>query len=110
MNLYEHFKAVTGKQHMNGFDNSGHPILYLRPGLENTSASPSQLRFVVFNFESAIKIMPENIEKIVIIIDFNFNNCTARNSPGLGVAKEFMHVLSSHYPERLEYSLIINGK
>jgi hypothetical protein len=79
----------------------------LRPGLQNTLPGPDQLRFVVFNFESAIKIMPENVENIVIIIDFN--KCSARSSPGLGVAKEFMHVLSSHYPERLGYSLVING-
>ncbi|CAG8728168.1 10838_t:CDS:2, partial [Funneliformis mosseae] len=101
--------AVTGKQHLNGFDKDGRPILYLRPGLENTSPGPDQLRFIIFNFESAIKIMPDNVENIVIIVDFNFNNCSARNSPGLGVAKEFMNVLSSNYPERLGYSMIINA-
>ncbi|RIA80945.1 CRAL-TRIO domain-containing protein [Glomus cerebriforme] len=100
-------EAVTGKQHINGFDNDGRPILYLRPGLENTSPGPDQLRFVVFNFESAIKIMPKNVENIVIIIDFD--KCSARSSPGLGVAKEFMHALSSHYPERLRCSLVINA-
>ncbi|PKC17120.1 CRAL/TRIO domain-containing protein [Rhizophagus irregularis] len=100
-------EAVTGKQHLNGFDNNGRPIFYLRPGLENTLPGPDQLRFVIFNFESAITTMPENVENIVIIIDFN--KCTARSSPGLGVAKEFMHALSSHYPERLGYSLIINA-
>ncbi|CAG8677476.1 16405_t:CDS:2 [Funneliformis caledonium] len=103
------FEAVTGKQHLNGFDKDGRPILYLRPGLENTSPGPDQLRFIIFNFESAIKIMPDNVENIVIIVDFNFNNCSARNSPGLGVAKEFMNVLSSNYPERLGYSMIINA-
>ncbi|SRR6266496_1429505 len=103
-------KAVTGKMHINGFDKDGRPILYLRPGLENTLPGSDQLRYTIFNFESAIKIMPENVENIVIIIDFNFNNCTSRRSPGLGVAKEFMHVLGSHYPERLGYAMIINGK
>ena len=68
--------------------------------MENTSPGPGQLRFVIFNFESAITIMPENIENIAIIIDFE--NCTARTSPGLGVAKEFMHVLSYYYPDNLD--------
>lgn len=76
--------------------------------MQNTLPGPDQLRFVIFNFESAITIMPENVENVVIIIDFN--KCTARSSPGLGVAKEFMYTLSSHYPERLGYSLIINGE
>lgn len=93
--------------HINGFDKQGRPIIYLRPGLENTKAGPRQVKNVVFTFEAAIKIMPEGIENVVIVVDFH--NCSARSSPGLGIAKEFMHVLGSHYPERLSFALVING-
>ncbi|CAG8641175.1 3460_t:CDS:2, partial [Acaulospora colombiana] len=99
-------EILTGKMHLNGFDKHGRPIVYLRPGLENTKAGPRQVKNVVFTFESAIAIMPENVENIIIIVDFE--NCSVRSSPGLGIAKEFMHVLGSHYPERLAMALVIN--
>ncbi|CAG8692722.1 8968_t:CDS:2 [Ambispora leptoticha] len=98
---------LTGKMYLHGFDKHGRPILVLRPGYENTKAGPSQVRNVVFWFEKAIKLMPENVETITILVDFD--KTSARNSPGLGIAKEFMHVLGSHYPERLGLACVING-
>ncbi|CAG8467105.1 8688_t:CDS:2 [Gigaspora margarita] len=100
-------EVVTGKMHINGFDKHGRPIIYLRPGLENTKAGPRQVLAVVFMFESAIKLMPKDVENVVIIVDFH--ECSARKSPGLGIAREFMHVLGSHYPERLAMSLVVNA-
>ncbi|CAH1767021.1 14875_t:CDS:2 [Entrophospora sp. SA101] len=100
-------EVITGKIHINGFDLNGRPLVYLRPGLENTKPGPRQVRNVVFIFEAAIKLMPKNIENIVLLVDFD--KCSARTSPGLGAAKEFMHVLSSHYVERLAMALVINA-
>lgn len=42
-------EAETGKLLLNGFDNEGRPILYLRPGKENTKESPRQIRHLVFH-------------------------------------------------------------
>ena len=42
-------EAETGKILLNGFDNDGRPILYLRPGRENTKESPRQIRHLVFH-------------------------------------------------------------
>ncbi|CAG8528065.1 1585_t:CDS:2 [Paraglomus occultum] len=100
-------ESVTGKMHINGFDKHGRPIIYLRPGRENTKAGPGQVRHVVFYFESAIRLMPEGTENIVVLIDFH--GASARTSPGIGIAKEFMHVLSSHYPEQLGLALVVNA-
>ena len=33
---------------INGFDKDGRPIIYMRPGLENTQRSPRQLRHLVW--------------------------------------------------------------
>ena len=33
---------------LTGFDKDGRPILYMRPGLENTQTSPRQLRHLVW--------------------------------------------------------------
>jgi hypothetical protein len=42
-------EAETGKILLNGFDNEGRPILYLRPGRENTKEGPRQIRHLVFH-------------------------------------------------------------
>ena len=34
---------------LNGFDNEGRPILYLRPGRENQKTSPRQIRHLIFH-------------------------------------------------------------
>lgn len=33
---------------LNGFDKDGRPIIYMRPGLENTERSPRQMRHLVW--------------------------------------------------------------
>ena len=33
---------------LNGFDKDGRPIIYMRPGLENTETGPRQLRHLVW--------------------------------------------------------------
>lgn len=47
-------EGETGKHIISGFDNSGRPVLYLRPGRENTGPSPRQIRYLVWSLERAI--------------------------------------------------------
>lgn len=47
-------EGETGKHILSGFDNASRPILYLRPGRENTEPNPQQIRFLVFDLERAI--------------------------------------------------------
>lgn len=47
-------EAETGKSIVSGFDREGRPILYLRPGRENTQTSDRQIRFLVWNLERLI--------------------------------------------------------
>lgn len=49
-------EAETGKSIVNGFDREGRPILYLRPGRENTQTSDRQVRFLVWNLERLIGV------------------------------------------------------
>lgn len=84
------------------------PLLYMKPRLENTAASPAQIRHVVFHLEVALALMPEGVQNLCIIIDFAGSSMT--KNPGVGVAREILHVLGSHYPERLCRAYIIHGK
>lgn len=83
------------------------PLLYMKPRLENTAASPSQIRHVVYHLEIALALMPEGVENLCIIIDFAGSSMT--KNPGVAVAREIINVLGSHYPERLGKAYIIHG-
>lgn len=47
-------EAETGKHVITGFDKESRPILYLRPGRENTKPSPRQIRYLVWSLERCI--------------------------------------------------------
>jgi hypothetical protein len=99
-------QAVTGKQFLNGFDKEGHPILYIIPERENSKDFDAQLKFIAFNMERAIKIMPPGVEKIMLIIDYA--KMKMDNAPPLSVCKKFLKMMGDHYPERLANLWIIN--
>jgi hypothetical protein len=99
-------EAMSGKQILNGFDKEGRPILYLIPGRENTKAGQSQLKFVVFNLEKAIRMMPEGIESLVIILDYD--GMGIMNAPSPGTGRKFLSILGDHYPERLGKAFVVN--
>ncbi|KAL1921804.1 uncharacterized protein VTP21DRAFT_10446 [Calcarisporiella thermophila] len=99
-------ECYTGKIYLNGFDSQGSPVIYMKPRNENTKPSRRHIRNVVFLLERAIRLMPENVEKMVIVVDFA--GSSTRTNPGLGIAKEFLTVLGNHYPERLGRAFLVN--
>ncbi|KAK3847437.1 MAG: CRAL-TRIO domain-containing protein [Linnemannia gamsii] len=100
-------ETAVGKLYVSGFDTESRPLLYMKPRLENTAASPSQIRHVVYHLETAIALMPEGVEKLCIIIDFAGSSMT--KNPGVAVAREIINVLGNHYPERLGKGYIIHA-
>ncbi|KAK3814073.1 MAG: CRAL-TRIO domain-containing protein [Benniella sp.] len=100
-------ETATGKMYVSGFDAECRPLLYMKPRLENTAASLAQVRHVVFHLEVAIAIMPPNVQSLCIVIDFAGASMT--KTPGVSIAREILHVLGSHYPERLGKGYIIHA-
>ncbi|KAI9136056.1 CRAL-TRIO domain-containing protein, partial [Paraphysoderma sedebokerense] len=99
-------ESVTGKIHINGFDNEGHPILILRDRHENSKDSKTQVMFLVFMLELTIKIMPSHIEKLILVIDKK--GSSLRSTPSLSMVKEVLHILMNHYPERLHKAFLVD--
>ncbi|KAF8963548.1 hypothetical protein BGZ46_000955, partial [Entomortierella lignicola] len=99
--------CASGKLFVSGFDRTARPLLYMKPRLESTAASPNQIRHVVFHLEVAIALMPKGVQSLCIIIDFEGASMT--KSPGAGIAREILNVLGSHYPERLGKGFIIHA-
>ncbi|KAI0652648.1 CRAL/TRIO domain-containing protein [Trametes meyenii] len=99
-------ESETGKIILNGFDNDGRPIIYMRPGRENTETSPRQLRHLVWCLERAKDFMPPGQESLVIIVDYK--STTLRTNPSISVARKVLNILQNHYVETLGRALVVN--
>ncbi|KAF8580121.1 CRAL/TRIO domain-containing protein [Ramaria rubella] len=99
-------ESVTGKIVINGFDIDGRPIIYMRPGNENTSPSPRQIQHLVFCLERAIEFMPPGQDSLVIIVDYK--SATLRTNPSIGTARKVLNILQQHYVERLGRAIVVN--
>jgi hypothetical protein len=100
----------TGKQIVVGFDKQGRPCQYLNPGRQNTDASPRQIHHLFYMVERVTDMMPAGVEKLNLMINFKPSKHRQNTSVPVSTAREVLHILQSHYPERLGKALIINGK
>ncbi|KAK5993936.1 CRAL-TRIO domain-containing protein C23B6.04c [Cladobotryum mycophilum] len=85
----------TGKQIVVGFDKQGRPCQYLNPGRQNTDASPRQIHHLFYMVERVVEVMPPGKQR-------------QNTSVPVSTAREVLHILQNHYPERLGKALIIN--
>ncbi|CEL03396.1 Putative CRAL/TRIO domain protein (AFU_orthologue; AFUA_5G13000) [Aspergillus calidoustus] len=96
----------TGKQVLLGFDIHGRPCLYLLPSRQNTEKSDRQIQHLVFMLERCIDLMPADQETLALIV--NFSETKSGQNASIGQARETVHFLQNHYPERLGRALVIN--
>ncbi|CCM01164.1 uncharacterized protein FIBRA_03212 [Fibroporia radiculosa] len=99
-------ESETGKIILTGFDNQGRPIIYMRPGRENTETGPRQLRHLVWWLERAKDLMPPGQDSLVIIVDYK--STTLRTNPSISVARKVLTILQQHYVETLGRALVVN--
>ncbi|XP_006453958.1 hypothetical protein AGABI2DRAFT_175691 [Agaricus bisporus var. bisporus H97] len=99
-------ESETGKIIITGFDRDGRPIIYMRPGRENTEAGPRQLRHLVWCLERAKDLMPPGQESLVIIVDYA--STTLRTNPSISVARKVLNILQQHYVETLGRAIVVN--
>ncbi|KAI0024408.1 cral trio domain-containing protein [Xylariomycetidae sp. FL0641] len=98
----------TGKQIIFGYDKQGRPCHYLNPGRQNTDVSPRQTQHLVFMLERCIELMPAHQETLALLINFQSSKKRSNTAPGITQGREVLHILQTHYPERLGRALIIN--
>ncbi|KAI9149546.1 putative inositol polyphosphate 5-phosphatase C9G1.10c [Paramyrothecium foliicola] len=98
----------TGKQMIVGFDRVGRPCQYLNPGRQNTDTSPRQIHHLFYMIERNVDMMPANVETLSLLINFKPSKHRQNTSVPIATAREVLHVLQNHYPERLGKALIIN--
>ena len=100
----------TGKQILLGYDMARRPCQYLNPGRQNTDPSPRQVQHLVYMVERVIDLMPAGVETLSLLINFKTSKGRGNTAPGIGLAREVLNILQTHYPERLGRALIINGE
>ncbi|KZS92683.1 CRAL/TRIO domain-containing protein [Sistotremastrum niveocremeum HHB9708] len=97
-------ESLTGKQVLFGYDTQRRPALLMIPSRQNTTEPKGQLQFAVFMMERAIDLMGPGVETMDLLINF----AERAKNPALGVAREMLHIIQSHYPERLGLAIVIN--
>jgi hypothetical protein len=98
----------TGKQVILGYDKEARVCHYMSPGRQNTEPSPRQVQHLVYIVERVIDMMPPGQETLALLINFKQSKTRSNTAPGIGQAREVLHILQHHYPERLGKALIIN--
>eukprot|EP00245_Coleochaete_scutata_P017266 TRINITY_DN838_c0_g2_i1.p1 TRINITY_DN838_c0_g2~~TRINITY_DN838_c0_g2_i1.p1 ORF type:complete len:319 (+),score=59.62 TRINITY_DN838_c0_g2_i1:213-1169(+) len=100
-------EAESGKMYRTPYtDKFNRTVLVMRPGRENTSNHETQIRYLVYCLERSILALPPGGEQMVWFIDYN--GWTLKNSPPLKTARETLHILQNHYPERLGFAICHN--
>jgi hypothetical protein len=100
----------TGKQIIMGYDVNGRVCHYLNPGRQNTSTSPRQVQHLVFMLERVIDMMHPCQDTLALLINFKSSKSRSNTSPPLATGKEVLHILQTHYPERLGRACVINSE
>ncbi|KAI9898695.1 hypothetical protein N3K66_007055 [Trichothecium roseum] len=98
----------TGKQIIAGFDKLGRPCQYLNPARQNTETGPRQIHHLFYMVERVVDLMPAGVETLSLLINFKPSKARQNTSVPISTAREVLHVLQNHYPERLGKALIIN--
>lgn len=100
----------TGKEVILGFDNNSRPCLYLKPGRQNTKTSQRQVQHLVYMLEKVIDYMPSGQDSLALLIDFKSSPVGTKSNkiPPIGIGKQVLHILQTHYPERLGKALLTN--
>lgn len=104
-------EAETGKMYvLPQPDKNGHPIIIMRPGLENSSDGPASVRYLVYTLERASRIADKGIHgKFIILVDFFTGQVSAQSCPSLSAMHETTQILQNHYPERLGGMLVFEA-
>ncbi|CUM67829.1 uncharacterized protein PRCAT00005537001 [Priceomyces carsonii] len=100
----------TGKEVILGYDNDSRPCLYLKPGRQNTKTSLRQVQHLVYMLERVIDYMPSGQDSLALLIDFKASPVGTEGGkiPPVSTGRQVLHILQTHYPERLGKALLTN--
>ena len=100
----------TGKEVILGYENDARPCLYLKPGRQNTKTLQRQVQHLVYMLERVIDFMPLGQDSLALLIDFKAHPVGTQGGkiPPVLIGRQVLHILQTHYPERLGKALLTN--
>lgn len=100
----------TGKEVILGYDSDSRPCLYLKPGRQNTKTLQRQVQHLVYMLERVIDFMPSGQDSLALLIDFKAHAVGTHlgKIPPVSTGRQVLHILQTHYPERLGKALLTN--
>ncbi|XP_054789157.1 uncharacterized protein LOC129294715 [Prosopis cineraria] len=99
-------EAKTGRLYRADFlDKQGRIVLVMRAGVQGTSSSVEQIKYLVYCMENAILNLNSNQQQMIWLVDFQG---WSKSSVSLKVTKETAQLLQNHYPERLGLAILYN--
>lgn len=101
-------EASQGKSYIHGIDNTGRPIVIVRPRLHDPAKTDPEEseRFIIFTMEHCRTCLPESQEQVTLIFDMTG---VSRKNMDLKTTKYMVTVLQNYYPESLGAVLIYNA-
>ncbi|KAI4327592.1 hypothetical protein L6164_020032 [Bauhinia variegata] len=100
-------EGETGKvSRANFHDRHGRTVLILRPGMQNTASPENNIRHLVYLLENAILNLSEGQEQMSWLIDFT--GFSLNTNLSIKTARDIIHILQNHYPERLGIAFLYN--
>jgi CRAL/TRIO domain len=94
--------------YIRGHDRAGHPLLYMKPRLENTYDHEGNMKHLVYTMERTCGIAKkgnQKSEKMSLLIDYE--GFSLFNAPPMKTSTETLSILQNHYPERLPKAYLI---
>lgn len=99
-----HAESATGKQFVHGTCAAGRPVLYMRPGAQNSKDTRGNLMQLVYSLERGVAAMRPGVEKLTLLIDFT--GYSLRVAPSFATQRATLAILQHHYPERLGLAVL----
>ncbi|CAJ2635573.1 unnamed protein product [Trifolium pratense] len=100
-------EGETGKvSRANFHDRLGRTVLIMRPGMQNTASEENNIKHLVYLLENAVLNLSEGQEQMSWLIDFSGFSFSTKLS--IKTARDIIHILQNHYPERLGIAFLYN--
>lgn len=102
---------LTKKQYVRGYSKDNRALMTGRARLYNNWNPEYYMKANIYTLERAIACTERATngaeEKVVVL--FDYNGYTSKNSPPLSLVKNLVFTLRDHWPERLEYVFIVDA-
>ncbi|TXT10904.1 hypothetical protein VHUM_01655 [Vanrija humicola] len=94
----------TGKNMVQGFTPTGHPIMYFFPSRNSLPVEKRRAVNAVFLVERSMDLMTDGVTSVSVV--FNFGGKRQGPPASVSMAHKTLHIMSEYYPETLGLAIL----